>query len=256
MSERICRLLAGVIFFIWLASTSCLPQKEMIYFQTADTTHRPIAMDSTGKVFIQQNDILSIYVSSVSPDASRFFNYASDAATGNNAPGNNYVVDVTGCIQLPFAGNIKVEGLTMLQARDSVKAKLSKYLSDPTVKMNLVNFSVTVLGEVAKPGVYSVPNEKITLTDALAMAGDLTVFGRRTNIMVIREINGKKEFGTVDITSRDAFASPYYQLRGSDIVYVEAIPQKKATAQTIYRVGPLVLSALSLIVVLVSLTNN
>ena len=166
------------------------------------------------------------------------------------------MVDANGDIQLPFAGSIRVEGLTPLAARDSVKAKLEKYLTDPTIKLNLVNFSVTVLGEVAKPGVITVANEKITLTEALAMAGDLTIFGKRTNVMVIREVNGKKEFGQVDLTGRNLFSSPYYNLHSGDIIYVEAISQKRATAQSFYRVMPLLLSALSLIVVLVSLTKN
>jgi len=250
-----CRALSVTVFLIWILVSSCLPQKELTYFQTTDTAVHVARVDTTNSIIIQKNDILSIYVSSVSPEASRFFNYSSEATT-NNTPGNTYVVDANGEIQLPFAGNVKVAGFTILAARDSVKAKLEKYLTDPTVKLNLANFSVTVLGEVLKPGVYTVANEKMTLTEALALAGDLTIFGKRTNIMVIREVNGQKEFGKVDLTGRDFFASPYYYLHGNDIIYVEAISQKRATAQSFYRVMPLLLSALSLIVVLVSLTNN
>ena len=254
MSRIQCSALS-VTVLIWILASSCLPQKEITYFQSADTSARPVRVDTSGQVIIQKNDILSIYVSSVSPEASRFFNYSTEATT-NNTPGNTYVVDANGDIQLPFAGNIRVAGITPLAARDSVKAKLEKYLTDPTVKLDIANFSVTVLGEVGKPGVYTVANEKMTLTEALALAGDLTIFGKRTNVMIIREVNGQKVFGQVDLTGRDFFSSPYYNLHGNDIIYVEAIGQKRATAQSFYRVMPLLLSALSLIVVLVSLTNE
>jgi len=254
MSRILCRALPFSVL-LWILASSCLPQKEITYFQSKDTAVHYFGVDTTNQVIIQKNDILSIYVSSVSPDASRFFNYSTEATT-SNTPGNTYVVDANGDIQLPFAGNVRVAGITPLAARDSVKAKLEKYLTDPTVKLNLANFSVTVLGEVGKPGVYTVANEKMTLTEALALAGDLTIFGKRTNVMVIRQADGQKLFGQVDLTGRDFFASPYYNLHGNDIIYVEAISQKRATAQSFYRVMPLLLSALSLIVVLVSLTNN
>ena len=149
-----------------------------------------------------------------------------------------------------------MSGLLFLSILLSVKTKLEKYLTNPTVKLNLVNFSVTVLGEVAKPGVYSAANEKITLTEALAMAGDLTVYGKATNVMVIRETNGQKEFVRVNLTGRDFFSSPFFNLHGNDIIYVEAINQKKFGAQTYYRILPLFLSGLSLAVVLLSLSKQ
>ena len=166
MSGTKWKVFPGIALLFPFFFTACLPQKEMVYFQQADTAARSYPLDTTHVLRIGKNDILTVFVSSVSEEASRFFNYSTEAGV-DNSPANTYVVDAHGAIQMPLIGSIYVEGLTLLQARDTVKVKLEKYLKDPTVKLNLVNFTVTVLGEVTKPGNYSVANEKITLTDAL-----------------------------------------------------------------------------------------
>jgi polysaccharide export outer membrane protein len=197
--------------------------------------------------------LLGIYVNSISEEATRFFNYTSEDASGEGNTSHLYVVDEGGDIHIPLAGSVHVEGLTTKEATEIVKKTLDKYLINPSVKLTISNFHVTVLGEVNKPGVYTVANERITLTEALGMAGDLTLYGKRNNITIVREKNGKKEFALIDITARDFFASPYYYLQGNDIVYVEALSQKKFTAMNWPRIAPVILSGLSLIVVLVSL---
>lgn len=213
---------------------SCTPQKRLTYFQDRGENLDSIPIDTSYNAVISPNDILSIYVSSVSEEASKFFNFSAIPDASNQA--NGYVVDYYGNIQLPLVGNVHVGGLTTAQARDQVILKLSKYLVNPTVKLNIQNFRVTILGEVAKPGVYPVLNEKITLTEALALAGDITTFGLRENILIIREIAGRKEFGSVNITSRKFFSSAYYNLRTNDIIYVEAAPRKKLFTENFTRV--------------------
>ena len=146
------------------------------------------SIDTTYNALISPNDILSIFVASVSEEASKFFNFTSSVDEGNTLA-NGYVVDHFGNIQIPLVGNVHVGGLTTSQARDVVIQKLGKYLVNPTVKLNIRNFRVTILGEVTNPGVYPVLNEKITLTEALALAGDITPYGLRENIMIIRETN-------------------------------------------------------------------
>jgi polysaccharide export outer membrane protein len=248
-------LMFSCIVFALLFS-SCLSQKEFTYFQPKDSLQVAVMIDTGYKPVIHKYDMLSIYVSSISEEATKFFNFSAEGKADENTSANNqYVVDEKGNIQLPLTGAVPVEGLTPIEATEVVKQRLDKYLINPAVKLNISNFHVTVLGEVNKPGVYTVPNERITLTEALGMAGDLTLYGLRNNITVVREVNGKKEFAVVDITTRDFFASPYYHLQGNDIVYVEARTQKKFTVQNWYRIAPVFLSGLSLVVVLISLTK-
>ena len=175
-------------FLIPVLLVSCTPQKRLTYFQDKGENLTSIPIDTTYNALISPNDILSIFVASVSEEASKFFNFTSSVDEGNTLA-NGYVVDHFGNIQIPLVGNVHVGGLTTSQARDVVIQKLGKYLVNPTVKLNIRNFRVTILGEVTNPGVYPVLNEKITLTEALALAGDITPYGLRENIMIIRETN-------------------------------------------------------------------
>ena len=212
----------------------------MVYFQNINHQDTIATFQDTGYMaVIQPNDILTIYVASISLEASKYFNYIEKPDDANYMA-NGYLVDTKGNIQLPLVGDVKVSGLTSAGARDTIISKLVKYLINPSVKLNIRNFRITVMGEVLHPGVFTVPNEKVTLPEALALAGDLTVFSVRENIMVIREKDGKKEFGIVDLTNRELFNSPYYNLHCNDIVYVEPTKQKKFLAQNYYRVLPVV----------------
>jgi polysaccharide export outer membrane protein len=221
---------------------------------------------------IQSGDILAINVGSLNPLASSFFNpfssmpitgdNASSAATNSSGAGTSisssspalvqssapgFLVDATGSIDYPIIGTVKVAGLTTIEVKDMIKNKLKQYLKEPTVNVRFLNYKISVLGEVLHPSVYVIPNETITLPEALGLAGDMTIFGKRDNVLVIRDTNGKKEFGKVNLNSRDLFSSPYYYLHANDVVYVE--PSKGRTAQTdkIYQLLPVMLSALSLI---------
>jgi polysaccharide export outer membrane protein len=194
-----------------------------------------IALDTTYTPVISPSDILSIYVASVSEEASKFFNFSGSPDDGSSLV-NGFVVDHAGFIQMPLVGDVRVGGLTPAQSRDTITLKLSKFLVNPTVKLNIRNFKVTVLGEVARPGVYPVQNEKLTITEALAMAGDITNYGLRENVMIIREINDKKEFVSVDLTSREVFASAFYNLRSNDIIYVESARRKRIFTESFTRV--------------------
>ncbi len=212
----------------------------MVYFQNVNHQDTIATFQDTGYMaVIQPNDILTIYVASISLEASKYFNYIEKPDDANSMA-NGYLVDTKGNIQLPLVGDVKVSGLTSAGARDTIISKLVKYLINPSVKLNIRNFRITVMGEVLHPGVFTVPNEKVTLPEALALAGDLTVFSKRENIMVIREQDGKKEFGIVDLTNRELFNSPFYNLHCNDIVYVEPTKQKKFLAQNYYRVLPVV----------------
>ena len=139
------------------------------------------------------------------------------------------MVDKNGNISLPILGTIKVAGLTTFEAKAAVKERAEKFFKDPDVQLRFANFTITVLGEVAHPSSFIIPNERISVLDALGLAGDLTIYGRRDNVLVIRDNNGKKELSRLNLNSSDIFQSPFFYLTQNDIVYVQ--PNKSKAIQ-------------------------
>lgn len=235
------------LFFVIAAICSCISPKKIVNFQAnggLDTASAAVT-NSHYIAIIQPGDLLSIYVASSSAEASKYFNF-SERPEDQSSMANSYLVDEKGMIRLPMVGEIQVAGLTSGVARDTLTKRLEKYLVNPSIKLTIRNYRVTVLGEVAHPGIVTVSNERITLPEALAMAGDLTIYSRRDNIMIIRDNNGKKEYGAVNLESREVFTSDYYYLHANDIVYVEPMKTKKTMAETWYRVVPIIFSGISL----------
>jgi polysaccharide export outer membrane protein len=207
---------------------------------------------------IQPNDILSIYVSSLSPEASSFFNTIAPIERNEMSTSSSfttrtdigYLVDQKGMIDLPLIGKVKVSGISTFAAKDTLSKRLEQFLQAPSVRIYIQNFKVTLLGEVNRPGVYTVTNEKINIVEAIGLAGDLNIFANRQNILLIREDENGKQFIPIDLTNRELFKSPYYQLRSGDIVYAEPVSGRVAQSDNFYRVTPLIISSLTLIAVL------
>jgi polysaccharide export outer membrane protein len=195
---------------------------------------------------IRKGDILSILVYSDNPEATRIYNQSlittgmsvngsSTSATGLSGGGTTvpgitpsapgYQVDDKGDIVFQGIGLMHVEGLTKAQLKDTLDARLTPFLQHPYYNIRFLNYKFTMLGEVAKPGLVSIPGERINLLEAIALAGDLTFYGRRDNVLVIRENNNKREFARLDLTKPDIMKSPYFYLQQNDIVIVE--PNKK-----------------------------
>ncbi|MBB5396061.1 polysaccharide biosynthesis/export family protein [Mucilaginibacter sp. AK015] len=249
-----------------IAFSSCIGQKEIVYFQKDLNQSDTINVAEAYVPKIQPGDILSIPVNSLNPAASSFFNpyapatSATDITTTNAQNGaaplsqtasNGYLVDANGEIEMPLISTIKVGGLTTAQARDIIREKLKQYLKEPTVNVRFLNYKISVMGEVARPSVYVIPNEKVTLPEALTMAGDLTIYGKRDNILIVRDNGGKKEFGRVNLNTREVFTSPYYYLHSGDLIYVEQGKGKAAQSDQAYRIVPIILSALTVIGLLI-----
>ncbi len=242
-------------FILTIAFFSCASQKKIIYFQAQEGADSVMTFKDTGYVaLIQPNDILNIYVASISAEASQYFNY-SDNPNDDNSMASGYLVDSYGDIQMPLVGVLRLAGLTSAAARDTITKRLEKYIINPSVKLSIRNYRVTVLGEVAHPGVFSVSNERLTLPEALALAGDLTIYSNRENIKIIRELKGHKEFSVLDLTSRDLFNSPYYYLHCNDIIYVEPTKNKRFLTQTYYRVLPVIFGGFAAMVAVFQLTK-
>lgn len=245
-----------IILFVSLLFTSCFTRKQIAYFQPAksnsDTATVNIKEKFTSR--IQQGDILNIRVFSLSQEANAMFNVFPQEESGNtsnelSAP-VGFLVSADGTVTLPLAGKIHVGGLSSEEASDTITKKLNLYLVQPTVSVRIVNFKISVLGEVARPSVYIIANERITLPEALSLAGDLTIYGRRKNLLLIREEDGKREFARVDITKRDFFDSPYYYLRPNDIIYAEPSTGRVLGTSGVLQVVPYILSALTLLLLL------
>ena len=208
--------------------TSCVTQKNLTYFRTLQAEDA----DSINKAFeIQQDptlrvgDALLIQISALDEEAAIPYNMiAVVPSTGTQLNFNpvilTYVVDEQGDIILPVLGRMHVEGMSKTELRDELTERLSKQIKDPLVTISLQNRKVTVMGEVHNPRQVAIPNGRLTILEALAAAGDLTPYGKRNNILVTREVNGKMEIARLDLTSSEIFTSPYYFLQQNDVIYV------------------------------------
>lgn len=217
------RILLGLVIFLSLFS-SCASRKDLVYLQP-DSTELNTSFELNAPK-LQPGDILAISVTADDIRATMPFNQISPYNSGGTLQSSNpfiptYAIDVNGDIDFPKIGKIKIAGKTRVEAMEELRSRVSQYIVDPGISIEIRNFRVTVLGEVKLPGTYSINNDRITLLEALGMAGDLTINGVRENVMVIREQNGKKQEFRVDLTKRDALNSPVYYLAQNDVIYVE-----------------------------------
>lgn len=179
---------------------------------------------------VHVDDIMNIVIQTLDPVANQVLNQGnlpvlSGAASGPSGVTQSavagYLVDKDGSIRMPYIGNISVQGLTTAQVRDTIVQKISIYFKDPVVNVRFANFKVTVLGEVKNPATFVIPNEKPTIIDALGLAGDITIYGKRENVLLIRDVEGKKEIARLNLDSSKSISSPYFYLRPNDVLYVE-----------------------------------
>ncbi len=195
-------------------------------------------VDSIAKVnlvHVKPDDALAINVYSYAAEEADRFNIVANPKTTSGIVLSDpvgYRVDSKGSIDMPVIGDVHVEGLTIEEIRDTVfqKIKATGYLKEFTVQVIFLTFRITLLGEVGSPGSYTVSSQKLTILDALGLGGDLTMFSNRDNILVIREIGGKRQYGRVDVKTKEVFSNPYYYLQPNDIVYVEPHRSKILTA--------------------------
>lgn len=215
-----------LVFAINFIFQSCASRKDLVYFQPIDSIGLVTNYESNAPK-LQPGDILAISVTADDVRATQPFNpvssYAGNSGTlqGTNPFIPTYAIDLNGFIDFPKLGKVKLAGKTRTEAIDYMRQEVGKYVLSPGISMELRNFRVTVLGEVKNPGSYPINNDRITLLEALGLAGDLTINGVRDNVLVIREQNGKKSEYRVNLTSRDALNSPVYYLAQNDVVYVE-----------------------------------
>jgi len=251
-----------LIVIIALLTTSCHTTKAPIYFNNVqDTLFRGTGYNVES--IIRPNDLLNIGITSLNPEASVIFNAplaaqsstmpVTNTASNVTAPGQStgYLVNNDGVIQLPVLGNMKAAGLTKTQLKENITKELvnRKLLVDPIVTIRFTNFRVTILGEVARPTVVNVPSEKISILEAIGLAGDLTIYAKRDNVVLIREEEGTKIIRRLNLNATDIFTSPYYYLKSNDIIYAEPNENRIAMTSETRQMLPIILSALTLIVI-------
>lgn len=258
------RLFVVLALLLVLILPSCVVTKKSVYFTDLPDSAviRAITPAEYKDPVIQPDDILSISIQTIDPATSAAVNQVSSmpviGASSASATGaqtiSGFLVDKNGAVTMPMLGNIKVTGLTTYQARELIQTKASQFFRNPTVFVRFANYKITVIGEVARPATYTVPNEKVTLLDALGLAGDLTIYGKRENILLVRDNNGTKEFVRFNLNSSDVFKSPYFYLKQNDVIYVE--PGKgKVAANNAARTQTLAIIGSVLSVLLVALTR-
>ncbi|TNJ46454.1 polysaccharide biosynthesis/export family protein [Tamlana fucoidanivorans] len=211
-----------IVLYVLALVSSCSTKKDIVYFQNAKNAET-IVDTNTFNATLKTGDLLSIYIST--PDLTVTQPYNLIESTGGNGQGTlvQYLIDSEGNVDYPVLGKVKLEGLTIEEAKQLFKKKFEdgKLLKDPVVIMRINNYRVSVFGQVNNPGVYPVTGERISILEALSAAGDLAITGKRDNVLVIRDFNGAKTYTRIDLTSKEVFNSPVYYLTQNDVVYVE-----------------------------------
>lgn len=235
----------ALIFYLFCLLTACSVPKDITYFQNVkDYNNKQSAQANNYIPKICSGDLLTITVSSVDPTAVTPFNlpavsYAKQTEQEFNGTKEisasqamqTYTVDSEGNINFPVLGKINIGNMTKQDATKLLEDKISSFVTNPIVNIQIINFKVTVLGEVTQPGTFSVNSDRISILDALGLANDLTIYGNRKNVVLIRDLQGKKEMIHFDLTKTDLFASPYFYLQQNDVLYVEANNARKKNAK-------------------------
>lgn len=219
-----------LLLAVVLLLSACTVSRKTVYFNDLpDAEKFEWAAAQFTEPVIQNDDILTINIQTVDPTNTSAINQGttmqliggSSSSNIANQQTTGFLVDRNGNVTIPMFGEIKVAGLTTHQAKQAIAEKVTVFLKEPTIHVRFANYKFTVLGEVSRPATYTVQNEKVSLLDALGMAGDLTIYGRRDNVLLIRDHDGTKEFVRFDLNSATMFESPYYYLRQNDVIYVE-----------------------------------
>ncbi|MFS4492243.1 polysaccharide biosynthesis/export family protein [Maribacter sp. 2308TA10-17] len=214
-------MISSFLILSILILSSCASKKDVVYFQNTGSFETLVDKNSFTPKF-KVDDLINIHISTLNSEASVPFNLFRGASEGGIvAEQVDYLIDKEGEIDFPVIGKIKVSGLSSEELRVLLREKLADYLKDPIINIRLQNFTITVLGEVRKPGTYPVNGERISILEALGLAGDLTVKGVRDNILVVRDFDGTKVSQRINLTQKEALSSPVYYLTQNDVVYVE-----------------------------------
>ncbi|MDI9872484.1 polysaccharide biosynthesis/export family protein [Flectobacillus roseus] len=245
-----------ILTIISLSLIGCSTIPKTVYFQGDTTDYVQLDAVVPEVIKINSNDILGITVTTISEESNKLFElpvvgglrYTGFPNTQSSNMGLQplgYEVDSVGNIELPLIGKVKVSGLSCSVASDTLRNKLNFYLKAPTVNIRILNHKFTILGEVNRPATYNILDNNLTIPEALGMAGDLTIFGKRENISLIRVSNGKRFRIHLNLLKQEFLSSPYYYVKNGDIIYVEPSEVKSTYNDRSYQMLPIVTSIVS-----------
>jgi polysaccharide biosynthesis/export protein len=255
---RILTLFIGSVLLLG----SCVPNKNYVYLQKGDVNKKGLPKDSVMRTYnqrpfdykIQPNDALYVRFNSLTSDEYDFLGEQGSAAAAQNVLLRSELVDPEGFISFPVVNKIKVAGLTVFEAQDTLQAMANKYLNSPVVKVRLVNFRFTLLGEVTAEGTYVSNNNRISLPEAIGLGGGVGELANRREVKIIRQIDGRTEVAYVDLLDEDLMKSPYYYVTQNDVIVVPPLRQRPFRRYFTQNVG-ILLSATSVVLLIINLSN-
>jgi polysaccharide biosynthesis/export protein len=271
MIQFMCRLSA--FLFLLGSLSSCIQHRELQNFNEGPAFPTVENIGPLPSLLLQPDDILSISIQSEDPEASAPFNFSAYPAAAD--PGTSgamatsskigagpasgpatYLIDANGEVNFPVIGKIKAAGLSTLQLRDTLTQRISRFINRPIINVRLTNFRVTLLGEVQRSGTYSFPNERVNILEALGTAGDITNYGDREQVLVIREENGQREYHYLNLHQKDVFRSPCFYLQQNDVIYVRPLRAKVgSTTDETSKYLQWAFPVISLVSIIISLTK-
>ena len=252
-----------LLFLFVVGFVSCTSSKKVVYFNDmADTTAGSLGIAQINfESPIQKNDQLWITVGGSNPLDLVQLNSANGMGTGGGAStvssgtAIGYLVEADGSIKIPYVGKVTAQGLTRLQLENKLTDLFKDYTKNPVVNVRFLNYSFSVMGEVREGGRFTMSSERVTILEAISMAGDLTDLGRRDNVLLVREVNGERSFARVNLLSKNLFNSPYYYLKTNDVVYVEPVQAKFISRTGVPQYLGIVAVGLSLLITIINVTK-
>jgi polysaccharide export outer membrane protein len=251
-----------LFLFIAISSTACRPTRNLVYFSDLkNNDNYQVKVASNADLRFQPNDLLSIQLISLNQESNTLFNKgtlqinntknAAETGGGENTVIEGYLIDNNGQVDFPVLGKVKLAGLTKEEATQKMTAEIRKFVKDPIVNIRLLNFKITVIGEVNKPSTFVVPTERINILEALGLAGDMTAYGKRENVLLVREREGVRSTNRLNLNNKEILNSPYFYLQQNDVVYVEPDKMKQIQATTDTRTYTVAALAVSVLVALI-----
>ncbi len=242
------------IVLIGSLATACVPHKKVLYFKDLAEQQGSINLPEAPEVILITGDVVEVNIASVSQETNIYFQKQGSATDRNFAP-NTYQIAADGTIDLPLIGKVLLAGKNIAEAESSLKELLTEYLQKPSVNIRIMSFKITVMGEVGAPGVYGIPDGRVNLLEAIAMAGDLTIFGRRDNLLLIRNESGQKEYKRLSLNDSKVLQSEHFYMRNNDVLYIEPSKGRSAADDNLYRILPLTVSVLTFVVLIITISQ-
>jgi len=255
----------SILTVLLISITSCKTREKLVYFQNGVSGSDSSAVNTSNYTpTLKKDDLLSVVVTADSPEATITFNLPASAGavaansgyTTGNPERMGYLIDENGVINMHYIGEVEVGGLSRSEAISLIENKLSIYMTHPIVNIQILNYKITVLGDVVRPGTFKVPNERITLLEAVGLAGDLKITGNRKNVLVIRDNAGIKTEYRIDLTSSDLFSSSVYYLEQNDMVYIEPNGTARSRSSLLVTTSGIFISLTSLILTTISIITK